>query len=324
MNATSSRRRVLRGAGVAVLSALAGCSGLTPFVGKRLESERTIPIEGASSLAVVVDAGDVTVRGERREDVHVDLVKKSSSVNADLSKLEFRVEREDDRVVLRGEWTGDDGLSGKPSMDVTVTAPSTLGVARAEARVGDVAVEHVTVDQENVEDESVGDGVLVAESGTGDVSVRDVAGDVRASTGTGDVTLRDVDGGVEASAATGDVTVRAVTGSVQASASTGDVLARDVGSVASASAQTGDVTVDVPAISGATTVEASTGDVTASIGPIDAELDAHAGVGDVTVDDVELGDATVSESAVRGTLGAGGPTLTLESQVGDVVVDALD
>jgi hypothetical protein len=267
---------VLAGVGTMLSAAVAGCSGLTPFVGQRVESSERVAVDGASSLAVDVDAGDVTVRSEERDDVAVDVVKQSSSVGVELSKYEFRVERPDDRVRLRGAWTGDRGLSGGPSMDLDVRVPADLAVSAAR-------------------------------------------------TGTGDVDVRDVTGNVLARSSTGDVTVRSVAGAVRAETSTGSVTVEDVETFAGASASTGDVDVEVPAVDGDTEVETSTGSVTAAIGPdVDAEVRAETSTGDVDVSGLELADATVGDELASGTLGDGGPTLAFETSTGDVTLTALE
>jgi DUF4097 and DUF4098 domain-containing protein YvlB len=293
MKESLSRRGLLAGGGAAVAAALAGCSGMTPFVGKREASTRTLPVEDATGLEAVVDVGDVTVSTADREDVHVEIVKQSSSVGADLSNLEFRVERPDDRLRLRGAWTGGGALAGTPSMNLDVTIPRSLAVARAE-------------------------------TSTGDVDVRDAAGDLTVESNTGDLRVRDVDGDVRATSSTGDIELVGVSGLATADASTGDVTIRDVGVTGGVAANTGDLEVDVPAIDGDTTLQSHTGDVAAAIGEVDAELEARANVGDVSVSGLDLRDSTIDDDSATGTLGDGGPTLRVQANVGDVALEPLD
>ncbi|MFD1526002.1 DUF4097 family beta strand repeat-containing protein, partial [Halolamina salina] len=186
MERTSTRRRLLGGVGAALVTALAGCTGATPFVGKRLEDDRTIPTEGAAALAVDARVGDVTVRGEERDDIDVEMVKQSSSVGGDLSKLDLAVEREGDRLTLATRYTGESSLlGGTPSMDLTIRVPRSLRVAEIDASVGDVRVEGVT-------------GDLAVDSSVGDVTIRNVEGTVTAEASTGDVRI-------EGASAVGDV-----------------------------------------------------------------------------------------------------------------------
>jgi hypothetical protein len=295
----NSRRQVLAGIGTMLSAAVAGCSGLTPFVGQRVESTERVSVNDASSVAVDVDAGDVTVRSEDRKDVLVDVVKQSSSVGADLSKLEFRVERPEDRVRLRGAWTGDSGLSSGPSMNLNVRVPADLAVSTAKTGTGDVDVQDVRVLADLA--------VSTAKAETGDVDVQDVTGDVLAQSSAG------------------DVTVQSVAGVVRAETDTGDVTVEDIDALAGASADTGDVDVEVPAFDGDTEVKTDTGDVTAAVSAdLDAEVRAETDVGDVDVNDLELSDETVGEVVAAGTLGDGGSTLVFEVDTGDVTLTALE
>ena len=218
------------------MAGLAGCTGATPFLGKRLEDDRTIATEGATSLAVDARVGDVTVRGEDRDDVDVEMRKQSSSVGGDLSKLDLAVERGDGRLTLATRYTGDDSLlGGTPTMDLAIRVPRSLRVADVAASVGNVTVEDVPGDL--AVDASVGDvtienvdGTVTVEASTGDVNVEGVSavGDVRADVGdlvlavpaidddttfdtsTGDVDAAispDLDAELEAETSVGDVTV---------------------------------------------------------------------------------------------------------------------
>lgn len=231
---TTTRRRLLAGGAVAALTSLAGCSGLTPFVGKREEEIRTVPIEDANALTVTADLGDVTVRATDRNDVRARLVKQASSVTADISKLRFRVKRAGSELRLRSEWTGGDSLlGGTPSMDVELDVPRSLAVPRAETAVGDVTVTDVA-------------GDTAAQSRTGDVRVERVDGAVMASSRTGDVHVRDpsVLGG--ANTRTGDVVVDipAIDGETRITSRTGDVeaaLSTDLDADLTAQSEVGDV-----------------------------------------------------------------------------------
>lgn len=239
-----------------------------------MESTERVPVEGASSLAVDVDVGDVTLRTAERSDVRVEVVKQSSSVGADLSNLEFRVERPDGRVRLRGVWTGNGGLSGQPSMDLDVTVPASLSVSEARTEVGDVDVREVA-------------GDVTAESSTGDVTVRSASGAVRASTDTGDVVVEDVEAFAGASAGTGDVTVEvpAIDGDTTIESSTGDVdaaIASEVDAEVRATTDTGDVEV-----SGLSLDVVGETVATGTLGDGGPRLAVETGTGDVTLSALE-------------------------------------
>jgi hypothetical protein len=151
------------------------------------------------------------------------------------------------------------------------------------------------------------------------------------------LTLREAEtanGGVEASDVAGDATLRAGNGGVTArrvdgfltlEAGNGAVEARDVGGIDGASAGNGAVDVEVPAIRGDTEISASNGGIQATIGPeVSAQFEARTTNGTVEVTGIELTDATISRSRVVGTLGEGGPSLTLRAGNGGIDVRPLD
>lgn len=295
MTRETTRRRLLAGAGAAAATALAGCSGSTPFVGKRRERTERIDVGDATGLVVRGEVGDVTVRTEERDDVRAHVVEQASSVTADLESLDLSVERADERLTLASVYDGNaSGLfSDRPSMDLDLTIPASLAVEAVETTVGDV-------------------------------TVRDAVGDLDAEATTGDHLLRNVDGDVAASTTTGDVDVEQAAGAVTAETNTGDVTVRDVEALGDVESNTGEVAVDVPAIDGDATIETNTGDVDAALGAdLDATLRLRSDTGDVALDGVTLDDAETSDERVTGVVGDGGPTLTIEANTGDVTVTRL-
>lgn len=237
MGQTTTRRRLLAGCGTALLTALAGCSAATPFVGKRIETDRTIDRQDAETLVVENDAGDVTVRGTDRDDLRVEVVKQSSGADVDLSKLELAVTRDGGRLQLEPNWTGNDStLTGRPSMTLRIDVPTSLAVSKLQTEAGSIDARDLT-------------GDLTASVETGDVTVRRVDGSVTADTETGSISIRAVETVGDLSVSTGDVTasVPAIDGDTEFSTETGDVeatLTGDVDAEIEASVSTGDVTTE--------------------------------------------------------------------------------
>ncbi|MFC7095934.1 DUF4097 family beta strand repeat-containing protein [Halobaculum marinum] len=273
MSNNLTRRRVLAGGATALLASIAGCSGATPFVGKRTERTETVALDGAERLAVQTDLGDVTIRTADREDIDVHIVKQASSVTADITDLAFRVERSGDELLFRSEFTGDtELLGGRPSMSLDVTVPEALPVSSVQSQVGDLDVEDV-----------VGD--LDAETNTGDVRVRRVAGAVRATASTGDVVVDRPEALAGATTSTGHVTVDvpAIDDDTRVESETGDVAAavgRDVDAVLRARTSTGDVSVSGLSLSDSTRTDDL---VTGTLGEGGPTLDIETDTGDVSV-----------------------------------------
>lgn len=213
MAANHTRRRLLGGLSAAGAAALAGCTGSTPFVGRRLEDAETIDPDDAEAIAITGSVGDLTVTGADRETIRLDLEKQASSVRTDLEALRLESDREEDRLEFRAEYDDEPGwFESEPAMDIDVSLPETLSVDRLLTGTGRITVTDVG-------------GDLEARSSTGSVRARNVDGTVTAETSTGGIEIEDVDAVGTLTASTGSIeaAVPAIDGDTVISASTGSV-----------------------------------------------------------------------------------------------------
>jgi DUF4097 and DUF4098 domain-containing protein YvlB len=281
MSRSLTRRDALTGGAVAVLAGLAGCSGMTPFVGKQIENSRTIDPSGIDDLVVDLDGGDVSLQAAERQDLAIEYVKKSSSVRVDLSKLHFRTTRSGGTLSLHSEWNGGDNpFGGRPQLALDAIVPTKLSVSRIETVVGDVTVTGTA-------------GDITLETETGDLVVTGVKGTVSANTNTGDVEVTDPDAIGDLRTNTGDVEadVPAMEGPTRVDTETGDAtvsVASDLDADLVARTETGEVTIDGISLSD----PERTGDVVGSkvsglLGDGGPRLLVETETGDVTVRSLE-------------------------------------
>ena len=295
MQSPTTRRRLLAGGAGATLAALAGCTGMTPLVGQRLATDLSLSPNGADRVAVFGRIGTITIVGEERDDVDVHAVKQSSSLRSDLDDLSIETAVRNGRLEIRGEFDGDTGwFESEPMIDLTVRIPESL------------AVEHV-------------------ETAVGGATLENVIGDVRIESTTGSIDVKGVEGSIEAKSSTGRIAIADVTGTASARATTGRIEVTDVGTTGDLSTTTGRIDADIPAIDGDTTVRTQTGRITAAIGPdLDAELSATSSTGQVSEEEPLVDVTTSDRNSLEGTLGAGGPTLIIESQTGRITLSVLE
>lgn len=213
MAANHTRRQLLGGLSAAGAAALAGCTGSTPFVGRRLADEETIAPDDAESIAITGSVGDLTVTGADRETIRLDLEKQASSVRTDLEALHLESAREEELLEFRAEYDGETGwFESEPAMDIDVALPDGLSVDRLLTGTGRVTVADVG-------------GDLEARSSTGSVEIRNVDGTVVAETSTGSIDVANVDaiGNLTASTGSIEAAVPAIDGDTAITASTGSV-----------------------------------------------------------------------------------------------------
>lgn len=207
--ARTTRRSLLAAGGAGLALSLAGCLSLGDVTAVS-EERLTLPVAGASALAVVTTNGDVAVTGWDGDRVELTVTKRGLN-SAALERATVETSVVDGVLTLR-TVDRSRGTEERPSVSLAVRVPRTLPVASLETTNGRAEASDV-----------VGD--LRAVSRNGDVGVRDVAGYVDLATQNGDVeavgctgvdgartTNGDVD--VEVAALRGDATVGTDNGSV--------------------------------------------------------------------------------------------------------------
>lgn len=258
-------------AGGALLGSLfvAGCLG-----GQSVEDEttRTIALDGAESVAVETEAGDVTVQTEDRDDVHV-VAKRSAGSEDELEQISLDVANSGDRIDLTVERNYEETPLSPPTMDLDVTLPSGVRLAAAETGAGRLDVSGVL-------------GPTSLRIGSGGASIDGVDGDAEIDGGSGDITVGGVDGSVSATLGSGSLTATFDSLSADATLEAGS------GDVSLTAAESIDATVLLSPGSGSASANGvdlrETDDAfVATLGEGTHQIEAATGSGDIelTVDD---------------------------------------
>ncbi|MCL9812339.1 DUF4097 family beta strand repeat-containing protein [Natranaeroarchaeum aerophilus] len=288
MTREESRRTLLGGLGTAAIGALAGCvsvgDGVTEEISRTYETEQ---------LTVETRVGDLTVDTADRDDVLVEGERQANDEDQ-LDELTLEAERNGDSLALRVQGNTDaSGLlfGSTPRIDLNVTVPSSVAVARLETNTGDLTA-------------ATGDTETDVETNTGDIQVTDGVAEVR--TNTGDVETGD------AATPTGVRT------------NTGDLSVEDGRMLRQVDTDTGDVEVGFPALDGDVSIDTDTGDVALRVAPeLDVTADAESSTGDVT--GAGQFEAVAQRSGrFEGTLGDGTHRVRVRSSTGDVTVEVFD
>lgn len=169
-------RRSLLGACITVGTAcLAGCTSSS------LEAETTVTEEydGIDASEIVIQGinGDIEIRDEQRETVHVEARKKAASEER-LDRITLQEKQSDNRLSLTVD-TEDSGFlalnSPSPRMDLTLTVPEGVHLT-AGATNGDVDVE--TTGAESVSVDTTNGGIMVSLSEPSEVRADTTNGDI--------------------------------------------------------------------------------------------------------------------------------------------------
>ena len=158
-------------------------------------------------------------------------------------------------------------------------------------------------------------------SGSGEVVVSGVNGNVHASSGSGSVRVGSGAGEVRASSGSGTVTVDGARGPVQASTGSGEVRITTGQGPVTASTGSGDIEVSMVSLTGSEDMNFSSGSGAITLRlPADFAAVVHAttGSGEIESDFQMTVTGRMSRNSLRGTIGGGGRTLRLSTGSGDI------
>ena len=295
---------------------------------------RTLTVSGTPDVEISTGSGDIKVHSGNTTSVIVNARISASdswfggglSATEKIKKLEANPPITQSGSFIKIGKIEDRDLRNNVSISYDVTVPNTTRL-RSETGSGDQSVQDIQ-------------GPLKASSGSGSVTASKIGGEVRVSTGSGDIKLDDVKGSVYANAGSGSINANGVSGGFYADTGSGDVtlFQNATGHVV---AKTGSGHVILKNVKGGVEARTGSGGVEAQ-GEAKSDWDIHSGSGDVilrlpaqaafTVDArSSSGTVTINHpltiqgamkrNRVQGKVGAGGPALNVETGSGEIRIE---
>ncbi|WP_221057640.1 DUF4097 family beta strand repeat-containing protein [Methanoculleus chikugoensis] len=263
---------------VVLATALSGCTGV-PGLEETEQFDRTVAVEPGSGIVVTNRNGNVAVNVREGNDVGITAVKRSVYGRSELDKVRIEVTEGDP---LRVE-TVHTGFNPRVSVDYTISLPPTVVLQRIESSNGGIELA----------------GVRVTET--------------ELLTSNGRVIVHDAPGGdLAATSSNGRIELSGVEGYVTATTSNAGITVEDCGGVAGLSTSNGAISAKIPAVRGDVTISSSNAGITLRFaGDLDARLAATTSNGRIAVHDLLLQLEESTGTSVSGTLGNGGPTVTV-------------
>lgn len=290
---------------------------VTAFGAIRGGFQRTVNVTGPVDLQVQTHSGDVVVRTGPAGSVTINA---KIHVNTGFF-FGPRVSDEDVRRVEQNPPVRQTGnlikIDYPPvqnmSIDYDITVPADATV-RSTSGSGNLEVRGVR-------------GNVDVHAGSGDLQLDDLSGAVRVDTGSGNITGNRLAGSLDARAGSGDIRVNlSGQGSVRVHTGSGNVELRGINGGAVLDTGSGDIVADGQ-IKDEWNVRASSGDVRLRVPRGSSfNVDIHTGSGDITMSHPvnstvqgRMGDS--SRHNISGKVGNGGPLLRVHTGSGDVHVD---
>ena len=214
--------------------AVPGLAGQQDRCAERMTMELLQPASGVELLDVTAGAGNLRIEGsDAVNQIRVDAVLCASGSDR-MEGLDVTLERAGATAVLETEFPDWDRSwnNGYARIDLVVTVPTGMDArvvdGSGEAWISGVGALDIKDGSGELTLRDIG-GELVVSDGSGELRIAGVEGSVRMEDGSGEITLTDVDGNVTLHDGSGRVSIEAVTGNVEVSdKGSGEIDVRDV------------------------------------------------------------------------------------------------
>ncbi len=294
----------------------AGLFALSPIVAvaQPIVFERSLSVGGAPTLDASTGSGNVTVRGGAGSTILVKgtiEVRKERNAPANAAELARQLAAnppivQAGDVVTVGNITDEETRRAvKVSYEITVPTATTV---TARSGSGNVSVAQV-------------DGRIKANSGSGNVSIAGAGNDIDARTGSGNVSVTDARRTASLSSGSGNIVATlSGQGDVKASTGSGNITLTGVVGLLSANTGSGNIGVDGTP-TGDWKLSAASGDVKVRV-PADRgfAVDASTSSGSLDMGPALTVQGRVDRRRIQGTVRGGGPTIRLSTASGNIAV----
>jgi hypothetical protein len=270
--------------------------------------ERTLTLNPGGRFTLDSDDGSVSVTGTDQPGVRVVITSNRDDLQ---NVIDFRFDENPGTVRIQARHHSHWSWFSSLNLHYEIRVPKTTAL---DIKTGGGAIEINSVEGEAELNTSGGpitvsglSGRLHAQTSGGGVRVQDVHGDADLESSGGAIEADSIDGGLIAHTSGGPIRIQRVTGRVDAHTSGGGITA-----VLSKNNAHGGV------------LESSGGSISVAVDPAaNLQIDAWTSGGSVRSDLPVRVVGTMSQGALRGTLGSGGETLSLHTSGGSIHLSSL-
>jgi hypothetical protein len=197
---------------------------------KSADRTARLDVAGATKALITAGAGELKVKGEPgRTQLQAD-GKACASTDAALEQIQLESRREGSTLILKTVMPDGGEMLRYARLDLTVVLPDTLEVS-IEDSSGDFSLQ--TVRSAQLTDSS------------GDLEVRDIAGDLTITDSSGDIDIARVTGNVSVSDSSGGLEIEEIKGAVRIPVdSSGNIQIERAGSVHIITDSSGDISIE--------------------------------------------------------------------------------
>ncbi len=288
--------------------------------------DRSFTVSSGEMLRVELASADLVVRkGASATQARIMILGNGRDAAEEFTRQRFEVDYDDGTLLVRSNPERN-RRSGhvQAGFTVEVTIPARFN-AEVSMASGDILLEdlvgtlNLTTASGDVNIETVQGPSITIQAASGDVIANRLDGWVSISTASGDIEIQQVIGpSAELNVASGDILVQSIEADlVEVNSASGDVTIERLMGQVNASTASGDVTLG---LADAAAISTASGAVTLHI-PRGAGFDVDLESPDVEIDgDLEFRGSR-RDRRTQGTIGSGGPSLSVSTHSGSVQLD---
>ena len=278
-----------------LLAAIAAIAA-TPATLHADEWSKSYTINGRADLQVSTGDGDVTVTGADQKQIDAKVTTNGWKIGP--NDVQIIESQSGDHVSIEikvPHWNFSFFGTNHRSLKVEVRVPRDLDLALRSSD-GNLSAQGIS-------------GKIQFDTGDGNVVATSIHGDIRIHTGDGNITGRGFDGSLDADTGDGNLQIDGRFDSLALKTGDGGIHA-EVGTGSK--------------VANGWNVHSGDGQIVLRLpGDLNAYLDAHTGDGSITMDVPIQVSGSLSHSAVRGKLNAGGGTVNISSGDGSIHIEKL-
>jgi len=300
-------------------------------------TNRVFPVGPGGQLVLKLDQGSIDVTAADTNAVVVTLIREVKGADADraealLARHALTFEQDGNTIRVQSQTPRDKswGLGrNRLSIRCQVTVPRQLnldfqtagGSIRVPDLTGTVALQTAggSLSMERIT------GSVTATTSGGSISIAGASGPVEATTSGGSIRLGEMGGSVRAETSGGSIRIASASGEVHADTSGGSIDLGPMSGPVQAGTSGGSISAQFPdKLGGDVSLETSGGGISVALGDaVNAELDAECAGGGVSSEITVTGGSGKKSSSLRGTIGSGGPRMSLQTSGGGIRVKRL-
>jgi DUF4097 and DUF4098 domain-containing protein YvlB len=268
----------------------------------------TFRVSGVPNITARTSQGNITITGTDQAQVRVEVyisrrglpILQSDRID---DQLRFNIRQRNNDIIVEIMPGRSAPSRGGPTVDIIVYTPSKSNAAISSG-TGDVMVTDI-------------DGNVEARVGNGSLTNRNGSGSTRLSSAAGDVTVNEFSGTVFANLISGNIYLNSVAGETRLRVTAGDALLDGLSGDVLAQIMSGNITFRANSVHRVVDLEATVGDIRAIIATA-AGLHLNLEGSNVTLGQINDFAGDIRHNRVTGALRGGGANIRLKSVTGQV------